>query len=279
MGCSDAEHAPPNGAVASAEQETLSKLNEVADTTAEYVRKYPYIFHLVQKSLWEEAIATNSTYFPPTYQQDGFTHATANPKFLLTIGNHFYPQVEGDWLCLRMSVDSLVATDVKTIFEGTAPVGDKEADFAGTDSELFPHILGGIHPDAVLEAHVVNRNDQGRFLEVAGVVSDLTFYHVVGKSELASHTQDSIYTPASLQTDGYIHFSRLDGISTVANELYADRDALLALKVTFAVGDENVKWTGDSPAYQSGFDLTLASARLAFVKDEHGKWSLPSAEQ
>ena len=117
MGCSDAEHAPPNGAVASAEQETLSKLNEVADTTAEYVRKYPYIFHLVQKSLWEEAIATNSTYFPPTYQQDGFTHATANPKFHLTIGNHFYPQVEGDWLCLRMSVDSLVATDVKTIFE------------------------------------------------------------------------------------------------------------------------------------------------------------------
>ena len=36
-----------------------------------------------------------------------------------------------------MSVDSLAATDVETIFEGTAPVGDKEADFEGTDSELF----------------------------------------------------------------------------------------------------------------------------------------------
>jgi hypothetical protein len=29
-------------------------------------------------------------YFPPTYSTDGFTHATADPKYLLTVGNHFY---------------------------------------------------------------------------------------------------------------------------------------------------------------------------------------------
>ena len=121
--------------------------------TAEYLERYPYVYHLVQKSMWDNALKTNTTYFPPTYTQDNFTHATANPDFLLTIGNHFYQEVKGDWLCLRMSVDSLAATGVQTIFEGTAPVGDKEADFEGTDSELFPHILGGIHPSAVLEAH------------------------------------------------------------------------------------------------------------------------------
>ena len=122
------------------------------------------------KELWEKTLANKATYFPPTYKQDEFTHATANPNFLLTIGNHFYKEVEGDWLCLKMSVESLSATGVKTIFEGTAPVGDKQADFEGTDSELFPHILGGIHPSAVLEVHEVVRDDSGRFLAVAGVV-------------------------------------------------------------------------------------------------------------
>ena len=89
---------------------------------SEYTTKYPYIFHLVQKELWEETLANNGTYYPPTYSQDKFTHATANPDFLLIIGNHFYKEVVGDWLCLRMSVDTLQTTGVKTIFEGTEPV-------------------------------------------------------------------------------------------------------------------------------------------------------------
>jgi len=146
-----------------------SEANTEANTE-EYIEKYPYVYHLVQKDMWTEALKTNSTYFPPTYSQDKFTHATANPDFLLTIGNHFYPDVKGEWLCLRMSVDSLASTGVRTIFEGTAPVGDKEANFEGTDSELFPHILGGIHPSAVLQAHVVSRNSEGRFLAVSDIV-------------------------------------------------------------------------------------------------------------
>ncbi|MDT0596389.1 DUF952 domain-containing protein [Glaciecola petra] len=140
------------------------------DMTKSYTAKYPYIFHLVQKEAWDKAVLNNTTYYPPTYDQDEFTHATANPNFLLVIGNHFYKEVTGEWLCLRMSVDSLKATDVQTIFEGTAPVGDKPADFAGTDSELFPHILGGIHPDAVLEAHKVVRDETGTFLEVSDII-------------------------------------------------------------------------------------------------------------
>jgi uncharacterized protein (DUF952 family) len=136
----------------------------------EYTAKYPYVFHLIQKSMWEEALANDATYYPPTYSHDKFSHATANPDFLMIIGNHFYPEVAGEWLCLRMSIDSLHASGVETIFETTAPVGDKQPDFPGADSELFPHILGGIHPSAVLEAHVVSRDAQGTFLAVAGIV-------------------------------------------------------------------------------------------------------------
>jgi uncharacterized protein (DUF952 family) len=131
--------------------------------------KHPFVFHLVQKSLWDDAVENNVTYFPPTYHQDGFTHATANPIYLTTIGNHFYQDVEGDWLCLKMSLASLSQTGVDTIFEGTAPVGDKEANFEGSDSELFPHILGGIHPSSVLEALAVNRDHDGRFLSIEGL--------------------------------------------------------------------------------------------------------------
>ena len=132
---------------------------------------HPYVFHLIQASLWDKAIENNETYFPPTYEVDGFTHGTSNPDKLLNIANHFYPDVEGDWYCLKMTVESLAATGVKTIFEGTAPVGDKQPDFDGSDDELFPHIHGGIHPDAVLEVHRVMRGADGTFLSIEGVTT------------------------------------------------------------------------------------------------------------
>lgn len=123
----------------------------------------------MQADLWATAVAESTVYFPPTYDQDGFTHGTANSSKLLMVANHFYTDVPGDWLCLRMTISSLAATGVEVIFEGTAPVGDKPADFDATNTELFPHLQGGIHPDAVLEAHVVERDAQGGFLAVVGV--------------------------------------------------------------------------------------------------------------
>jgi uncharacterized protein (DUF952 family) len=143
---------------------------KIEETTAMYTSKYPYIFHLIQKEAWEKALANNTTYYPPTYEQDDFTHATANPEFLLIIGNHFYKGVKGDWLCLRMSANTLKGSGVNTIFEGTAPVGDKQPDFPGTDSELFPHILGGINPSAVIQAHTVSRSADGTFLAVSDII-------------------------------------------------------------------------------------------------------------
>ena len=131
--------------------------------------EHPYLFHLIQADLWQAALDGDTTYFPPTYEQDGFTHATANPELLLNVANHFYTEVPGEWLCLKMTVDSLKAAGIEVIFEGTAPVGDKEADFPGTEDELFPHVLGGIHPSAVLEVHTVTRADDGTFLSVEGV--------------------------------------------------------------------------------------------------------------
>ncbi|MEL7025012.1 MAG: DUF952 domain-containing protein [Pseudomonadota bacterium] len=130
---------------------------------------HPNLFHLVQADLWRATIESDTTYFPPTYKQDGFTHATANPELLLNVANHFYTDIPGDWLCLRMTVESLEAEGTKVVFERTAPVGDKSADFDGTNDELFPHIYGGIHPSTVLEVHDVVRSEDGTFVSVSGV--------------------------------------------------------------------------------------------------------------
>ena len=52
--------------------------------------KHTNIYHCVQKPLWEECKASGKTYYPPTYEADGFTHATADPAFLIGVLNHFY---------------------------------------------------------------------------------------------------------------------------------------------------------------------------------------------
>ena len=132
---------------------------------------HEFLFHLVQADLWAAAVAEASVYLPPTYAQDGFTHGTANPTRLLLVANHFYRNVPGDWLCLRMTTESLAATGIDVVFESTAPVGDKPADFDAKNTELFPHLQGGIHPDAVLGTHAVERSETGEFLAVAGVTT------------------------------------------------------------------------------------------------------------
>ena len=132
-------------------------------------QEHPYVFHLVQATLWDQTIASDGTYYPPTYEVDGFTHGTSNPQKLLNVANHFYPDVPGHWYCLRMTVESLKASGVETVYEGTAPVGDIQPDFEGAGDELLPHIQGGLKPAAVLGAHKVIRTDKGTFLSIEGI--------------------------------------------------------------------------------------------------------------
>ena len=72
-----------------------------------------------------------------------------------------------------MTAESLKRSGVEVVLEGTAPVGDKPADFEGSDDELYPHIFGGITPGAVLAIHKVSRNDSGDFIAIKDLgVSD-----------------------------------------------------------------------------------------------------------
>ena len=132
---------------------------------------HPYLYHLVEEARWRQVTAAGeqAVYYPPTYQQDGFTHATANLSKLLQVANHFYTAIPGAWLCLKMTTASIEATGPKVVFEERAPVGDTSADFDDTDDELFPHIYGGIRSDGVLDVYPVERDAEGNFLAITGL--------------------------------------------------------------------------------------------------------------
>lgn len=115
------------------------------------------------------------------------------------------------------------------------------------------------------------------FLFSASSFAETTLYHIVSKEELATFTQKNIYTPLSIEKEGYIHFSKLSLIPYYANELYKDKNiaALYLLQVTFSDDDPNIKWIGDNPDYYIGLDLSMVEQRYQFVLDSNNKWVLP----
>ena len=133
--------------------------------------KYTDIYHLVQTPLWEACKANGTTYYPPTYAADGFTHATADPSKLIEVANHFYKPVVSDWLCLKMTRQTLHDAGVTLKFEDPSPVGTIPA-LSNTQSGgmRFPHIYGGIHPSMVIEERMVRRAADGTYLSIDGLV-------------------------------------------------------------------------------------------------------------
>jgi len=125
------------------------------------------LYHMCQKKIWEEAKAAESAYYPPTFEQDGFTHATSVATRLLTVANHFYTDSEGDWVCLVFRVSTLKKMGIIVKEEEAMPVGEKDV---GNDWEdwVCPHVYGGIPPAAVEKELPIIR-DGPKFLSIEGV--------------------------------------------------------------------------------------------------------------
>ena len=55
-------------------------------TWAEYLtRGIKKIYHMCDKEAFINSTKDGGMYYPPTYQQDGFIHATAEPKVVIII--------------------------------------------------------------------------------------------------------------------------------------------------------------------------------------------------
>ena len=61
------------------------------------------VFHLIQEHIWLKCKKDNKAYTPPTYEQDGFIHATKDPSMLIDVGNHFYKSDPSSYLLLRIA--------------------------------------------------------------------------------------------------------------------------------------------------------------------------------
>ena len=113
-------------------------------------------------------------------------------------------------------------------------------------------------------------------LAIASVsIADTTLYHIVSKKELQTLTKDNVYTPASVELEGYIHFSKIELILPIANDAYIDREILYLLQVTFDDDDKYLRWIGDNPDYWRGLDLAMVEHKLVFSRDKNGLWVLP----
>ena len=106
-------------------------------------------------------------------------------------------------------------------------------------------------------------------------IADTTLYHIVSEKELQTLTKDNVYTPASVELEGYIHFSKIELILPIANDAYIDREILYLLQVTFDDDDKYLRWIGDNPDYWRGLDLAMVEHKLVFSRDENGLWVLP----
>ncbi len=136
------------------------------------------LYHMCQRSLWEEAVGTGSAYFPPTFDADGgFTHATAVPKRLIDTANHFYTATKGDWICLQLSRSALEKVGIKTKDEEALPVGSTAVSDEWTEKKwVCPHVYGGLPTidslNIVTKIYDMVRNDDGKFLSISGLVDE-----------------------------------------------------------------------------------------------------------
>jgi len=133
------------------------------------------LYHMCQKTLWEEATKSKKAYFPPTFTKDGgFTHATNVPKRLIETANHFYTKTEGSWICLQLSRSALTNVGIITIDEGSLPVGQTKVSDTWVESQwICPHIYGGVPTleclGVLTQIRDMTRDEDGNFLNIVGL--------------------------------------------------------------------------------------------------------------
>uniref|UniRef100_A0A7S2RPF2 Cupin n=1 Tax=Eucampia antarctica TaxID=49252 RepID=A0A7S2RPF2_9STRA len=137
--------------------------------------KKDVLYHMCQKTLWEEASHNGKAYYSPTFETDGFfTHATAVPERLIETANHFYTQTLGEWICLELSRSALENIGIITKDEQPLPVADAVVSENWVKNNwVCPHIYGGIPTvdglNVLQKIHPIIRTDDGKFVNIDGL--------------------------------------------------------------------------------------------------------------
>lgn len=118
------------------------------------------IYHLCQKSLWEEAVDAEKPYFPPTFILDGnFTRASVGKEDLVSTANTFYKNTPGAWIVLEINCKMLYGLGI-AILSQDAPESTK------TVPVKCLQVFGGI--STTLPGLITNIYDMERALPTSG---------------------------------------------------------------------------------------------------------------
>jgi hypothetical protein len=122
------------------------------------------LYHLCQKSMWEEALKAKEPYFPPTFMADGkFTRGSLYKADLVSTANIFYKDVPGAWIVLEI--------DCKTLFGLGIPILAQDAPESTEDDQVkCLQVFGGIsttHPGLITNIYDMERLAiSGKFLSM-----------------------------------------------------------------------------------------------------------------
>ena len=107
------------------------------------------IYHLVEPAAWETNPAAD--YAVASLDSEGFTHCAFAPQ-VAPAANRFYP--DGSAL-LAVRLDPARLSSPLRI-EPPSPIS--------TSGQKFPHVYGPIQRSAVVQVHVLTRDDGGRWI-------------------------------------------------------------------------------------------------------------------
>jgi uncharacterized protein (DUF952 family) len=106
-------------------------------------------------------------------------------------------------------------------------------------------------------------------------------YHILPRADWARAKKGGVYRPASLEKDGFIHFSRVEQVLPVACNFYQDLKDLLLLtvatdQVAGEIRSEDLLGEGQRfPHLYAPLDLRAVVAVDDFGRDETGAFQLP----
>lgn len=199
------------------------------------------LYHMCQRSLWDAAKASSEAYFPPTFEKDGFTHATAVPSRLIDTANHFYQDVAGEWVCLRFRRSALRKLGIVTRDEKAMPVGEKASSEAW-EQWVCPHVFGGIPPCVVDGEFPMLR--EGPVFTVIRELTDVprrVFKLATGEEAASFHRSGKICSSLD-EKDGFVHLSDRSAPPKVASLFFKGCADLRLLEIDAERFARTVKW-------------------------------------
>jgi hypothetical protein len=126
------------------------------------------IYHLCQRTVFAEAVAAGTPYFPPTFVKDGrFTRASQDRGSLVNTANQYYKSTPGEWICLELDAQQILQLGIQ-ILPQCAPEG------TAANPINCLQIFGGIAtnvPGLVISIYKMIRLADGFFYSMADTPS------------------------------------------------------------------------------------------------------------